>query len=92
MFFFGAGFLTAGGVESGRGAPVEAVVDGIAGFGIGVNGTGGVAGSGVMMLTAGIEFELGKSPDTGLPLGTDGGNAGAAETTELGIGMFQSVA
>ena len=35
-------------------------------------GTEAVAGSGAMMLIGGIEAELGKSPDTGLPLGRSG--------------------
>ena len=46
---------------------------------------GGVPGSGVMMLTGGIEVEVGNSALVGLPVGTDGGSvasgaaAGAAD-------------
>jgi len=56
----GAGFLAA--------AFGAAVCAGSAGFA----GTEDVAGSGAMMLIGGIDAELGKSPDTGLPVGRSG--------------------
>lgn len=79
-FLAGAGFLA---------AEIPALVDGLAGGGAAtcfgaaagdagllVGGGGGAApatGSGVMMLTGGMDAELGKSPDTGRPVGTLGG-------------------
>jgi type V secretory pathway adhesin AidA len=59
----------------------EAVADGVAAGGRGTGAPAAAAdgtarlGSGVMMLTGGIEAELGKSAVVGLPVGIDGGSA-----------------
>ena len=49
-------------------AALGAACAGSAGFA----GTEAVAGSGAMMLIGGIDAELGKSPETGLPVGRSG--------------------
>ncbi len=46
-----------------------------------------------MMLTAGIDDDVGKSPDSGLPVGTDGGIAANPIPTFAGApGAFQASA
>jgi hypothetical protein len=47
-------------------------------------------GSGVMMLTGGIEAELGKSALVGLPVGSDGGNPVTDATAAAAGGAFHS--
>ena len=73
------GAAAAGGVnERGcEGAGFLAAAFGAVCAASGFAGTEDVAGSGAMMLTGGIDAELGKSPDTGLPVGRSGspGNA-----------------
>ena len=88
----GGGFLAAacacgdaGGVATaGRGAAGDA---GAAddGFGAAPNG-----GSGVMMLTGGVEAEVGNSALVGLPVGSDGGSA--AIMPGAACGVFQDAA
>jgi hypothetical protein len=61
--------------------------DGVVGAGAG-RMAGAEVGSGVMMLTAGVDAADGKSALVGLPVGTDGGSA----ATDAGVeasGMFQ---
>ena len=78
-FGAGGGFLAAACAGGGG------VVDAVDGGGVAVAGRGAAGaaacagglgdGSGVMMLTAGVEAELGNSALVGLPVGTDGGSA-----------------
>jgi len=50
-----------------------------------------VPGSAVMILTAGVEAELGNSALVGLPVGTDGGNPASGPAAAVGgWGAFQS--
>ena len=78
-FGAGGGFLAActggdaGGVAAaGRGAAGDAGAAAVADDGFGAAPSGG---SGVMMLTGGVEAELGNSALVGLPVGSDGGSA-----------------
>jgi hypothetical protein len=85
--FFAA--VTAGDVAvAGRGAGngvAFATDDG----GDGGRGAGGVPGSGVMMLTGGIEVAVGNSALVGLPDGVDGASAATGVTAGAAIaGMF----
>jgi hypothetical protein len=71
---FGAGFLaaaSAGEAAAGRGDGTGAAA---AGGGAG-RMAGALVGSGVMILTGGVEAALGNSALVGLPVGIDGGNA-----------------
>ena len=74
---FGGGFLAAATVgaalvaAAGRGAGTGAPAAGAAAR----TAPGALPGSGVMMLTGGVEAALGKSALVGLPDGIDGGNA-----------------
>ena len=45
-------------------------------------------GSGVMMLTAGVEAALGKSALVGLPVGIDGARAATGVEPAAGAGAF----
>ena len=56
------GTVVAGGRDEGNGALAD---------GVGARGVDAVPGSGVMMLTGGVEAELGKSALVGLPVGID---------------------
>ena len=79
-FGAGGGFLAAacacvgaGGVAAaGRGAAGDAGAAAFADDGFGAAPSGG---SGVMMLTGGVEAEVGNSALVGLPVGSDGGSA-----------------
>ena len=81
---FGGGFLAAGlwaGFGPGRDAGALAL---LAGGEVGCPAEGvPVPGSGVMMLTAGVEAADGNSALVGLPVGTDSGNAASAPMTGL---------
>lgn len=79
---FGAagGFLAAVAAGDGAGAGGVAAVterggDGEAGAAAAAGGDGFAGGSGVMMLTGGVEAEVGNSALVGLPVGTDDGSA-----------------
>ena len=79
-FGAGGGFLAA--VCAGDGAGAGGGVAAVAGRGAAcvagaaaVGGDGFSGGSGVMMLTAGVEAEVGNSALVGFPVGTDGGSA-----------------
>lgn len=96
VFFFGASFFAAGGggaaAVRGAGGAVTAG-GGDAGFGL---VAADAAGSGVMMLTAGIDVELGKSPDMGFPVGIDGGRVPVAVAAGPGaplvhIGEYRAI-
>ena len=51
---------------------------------------GALPGSGVMMLTGGVEAAVGKSALVGLPVGTDGGSAAhERRAAAAGGGAFQ---
>ena len=87
-FGAGGGFLAAacaggdaGGVAAaGRGAAGDAGAAAVDdGFGAAPSG-----GSGVMMLTGGVEAELGNSALVGLPVGTDAGSAAIMPVTACG--------
>jgi len=95
-----AGFLAAATV----GAPLVAVVAAVAGRGAGAGAPGGgdsggaaraagvVPGSGVMILTGGVEAALGKSALVGLPVGIDGGSPASAALAGIAgaaAGAFQ---
>lgn len=43
-----------------------------------------MVGSGVMMLTGGVDAELGNSALVGLPVGTDGGSAATSPAAAIG--------
>ena len=61
------------------------------GDGRGAGGAAAVAGSGVMILTGGVEAALGNSALVGLPMGNDDGAAatGAAAAATGAAGAFQ---
>jgi len=61
---------------AGRGAGVCAFA--AAGEGRGAAGAAAIGGSGVMILTGGVEAALGKSALVGLPVGSKGGSAAVA--------------
>ena len=94
-FGAGGGFLAAacacgdaggGAAAAGRGAagnPGAAAADD--GFGAAPSG-----GSGVMMLTGGVDAEVGNSALVGLPVGTDGGSAAIMPVAACGV--FQDAA
>jgi hypothetical protein len=92
-FGAGGGFLAAvwagaagvaGGVAAAeRGAAGAAGVADAGGFAAAPSG-----GSGVMMLTAGVEAELGNSALVGLPVGTDAGSAAISPDAAC-AGAFQ---
>ena len=98
----GAGFLAGAArccAGAGRGVGTACAAAG------GDAGCGGAAafaaGSGVMMLTGGMDAEVGNSALVGLPVGTDAGIAGMPGTAEIAaaaaaggaaVGMFQAVA
>ena len=93
-FGAGGGFLAAacaggdaGGVAAaGRGAAGNAgAAAADDGFGAAPSG-----GSGVMMLTGGVDAEVGNSALVGLPVGTDGGSA--AIMPGAACGVFQEAA
>ena len=91
---FGAGGFLAGGGAAGAGAAVAARTPGGVGNaapfgGVDVAPPGGPV-SGVMMLTGGIDAELGKSPDSGLPVGVDGGEGGAAFAVVVVLPQFSA--
>lgn len=75
-FGAGGGFLAAacagGGAAAERGAAGDA---GAAAAGDGGFGAAPSSGSGVMMLTGGVDAEVGNSALVGLPVGADGGSA-----------------
>ena len=90
----GGGFLAAacadgdpGGVAAaGRGAAGDAgAAAADDGFGAAPSG-----GSGVMMLTGGVEAEVGNSALVGLPVGSDGGSAAIMPAAACGV--FQDAA
>jgi hypothetical protein len=94
---FGAGGFLAAARAGGAAATVAAV--GGRGAGTGASWTGAAAarpaagvgtlpGSGVMMLTGGVEAADGKSALVGLPVGTEGGSA-ATSPGAAGGGAFQ---
>ena len=93
-FGAGGGFLAAacacagaGGVAAaGRGAAGDAgAAAADDGFGAAPSG-----GSGVMMLTGGVEAEVGNSALVGLPVGSDGGSAAIMPVAACGV--FQDAA
>ena len=91
-FGAGGGFLAAacaGGdvAAAGRGAAGDAGAVAVDDDGFGAAPSGG---SGVMMLTGGVEAELGNSALVGLPVGTDGGSA--AITPAAACGVFHDAA
>ena len=93
-FGAGGGFLAAacagvdaGGVAAaGRGAAGDAGAAAVADDGFGAP----AGGSGVMMLTGGVEAEVGNSALVGLPVGTDGGSA--ASMPAAACGAFHTAA
>jgi trimeric autotransporter adhesin len=72
-------------VDAGRGAGTGAVATAAGARGAGAAAAAG--GSGVMMLTGGIEAEVGNSALVGLPVGIDGGSA-ATGPAAAGAGAF----
>ena len=87
-FGAGGGFLAAacacvgaGGAAAGRGAA------GAAGTAAADDGFGAApsGGSGVMMLTGGVEAEVGNSALVGLPVGNDGGSAAIMPAAACGV-------
>ena len=93
-FGAGGGFLAAacacagagGGAAAGRGA-AGAAGTAAAGDGFGAAPSGG---SGVMMLTGGVEAEVRNSALVGLPVGSDGGSAAIMPAATCGV--FQDAA
>ena len=88
---FGAGGLFAGacacvgaGAAAGGGGATEraAVAGAAAGAAFGAAPSGG---SGFMMLTAGVEAEVGNSALVGLPVGIDGGSAAIMPAAPCGL-------
>ena len=82
----GAGVPEAGGDGGGAATEREAVAGAVAGGGFGAAPRGG---SGFMMLTAGVEAEVGNSALVGLPVGIDGGSAAIMPAA---CGVFQDAA
>jgi len=87
-FGAGGGFLAAacaGGVAdvaaAGRGAAGDAGAFAVDDDGFGAAPSGG---SGVMMLTGGVDAEVGNSAFVGLPVGTDGGSAATIPVAACG--------
>ncbi len=84
----GAGLLAAAGglADAGRGAGTGAAAA-AGGFGSGAGAPAG--GSGVIILTAGVEADVGNSALVGLPVGREAGNAALrAAAAGAGIGAF----
>jgi hypothetical protein len=79
-----AGFAPAAGRGDGNGAAIDADARGVA-------GGAPWPGSGVMMLTGGVEAAVGNSALVGLPVGIDDGNA-ATGPGAAGAGAFQDSA
>jgi hypothetical protein len=77
----GAGFL-AGAARCGEGAGRGVGTAACAAAGAGDAAAAFAAGSGVMMLTGGMDAEVGNSAFVGLPVGTDGGIAAMPGTAE----------
>jgi hypothetical protein len=89
-----AGFLAACFFGAAGGFASAAAGGGGAAFGIPAAGPGrpgAVPGSGVMMLTGGVEAALGKSALVGRPVGIDGGSM-ATGPLAGGGGTFQAAA
>ena len=92
-FGAGGGFLAAacaggdaGGVAAaGRGAAGDAGATAVADDGFGAAPSGG---SGVMMLTGGVDAAVGNSALVGLPVGTDDGSAAICPAADC-AGAFQ---
>jgi hypothetical protein len=79
------GFFAAGG---GTEACAEAAAGGRGVAAAVPDGAGRAAGSGAMMLTAGVDAALGNSALVGLPVGTDGGSPAIAPGIDV-AGAFQ---
>ena len=89
-FGAGGGFLAAAcaGGDAGGGAAAERGAAGDAGAAAAGDGGFGAApssGSGVMMLTGGVDAEVGNSALVGLPVGADGGSAAIMPVAACGV-------
>ena len=85
-FFAAAGFGSAAAGGGGGAAGLGAAAAGAAAR------PGFVPGSGVMMLTGGVEAALGKSALVGRPVGNDGGSMATAPVAAGGGGEFHAMA
>ena len=86
-FGAGGGFLAAACACAGGGAAAGRGVAGAAGTAAADDGFGAApsGGSGVMMLTGGVEAEVGNSALVGLPVGNDGGSAAIMPAAACGV-------